>query len=136
LVTRRVPGARPRAGVDLVGSYSAIGYSYHLFELEVERRAAARHSLWPNGQNAWIEQTVAHEVNKLGEFLQNLRRGGNPQKERQRISLGRTDSLPAPLWSYLMALLYCTRVSTCTTIAEADDTVGATPNARLLGEAA
>ena len=45
----------------------------HLLELEVERRAAARHALWHKrlqvpGQDARAEQTVAHEVHKLGEL--------------------------------------------------------------------
>src|SRR6188474_764189 len=42
--------------------------------LELERRAATRHTLGHEplqalGQDARVEQTVAHEVNELGELL-------------------------------------------------------------------
>ena len=46
----------------------------HLLELEVERRAAARHALGHErlqvpGQDARVEQTVAYEVHELGELF-------------------------------------------------------------------
>jgi glutamate-ammonia ligase adenylyltransferase len=49
-------------------------HANHLLKLEIEHRAAARHSLWHErlqvfGQDARVEQTVAHEVNKIGKFF-------------------------------------------------------------------
>src|SRR5215470_6024466 len=46
----------------------------HLLELEVECRSATRHALGyeclqVSGQDARVEQTVAHEVHELGELL-------------------------------------------------------------------
>jgi hypothetical protein len=46
----------------------------HLLKLEVESRAAARYALGYEclqapGQDALVEQTVAHEVHELAELL-------------------------------------------------------------------
>jgi len=75
---RRLPGAVTTARAVALGTRNRgrTGEWYllgHLLELEVESRAAARYALGyeclqASGQDARVEQTVAHEVHKLGEL--------------------------------------------------------------------
>src|SRR5215813_8567852 len=63
---------------------------------------------------------------------QKLRSRGKLHKKRHRISLGRNDSMPEPLWIYLMALLYFTRLTTCSAIADAFDSASHDQLTRML----
>ncbi len=88
--TRRLPGALAPQGVALGACHSSrTGEWYllgHLLEFKVERRAAARYALGyerlqVSGQDAGVEQTVAHEVHELGE----LRVGELERRLEQRV---------------------------------------------------
>ena len=63
---------------------------------------------------------------------QKIHRCGSPQRERHRISLGRWNSMPEPLWVYLRALLYFTNITTCSAIADALDSASHDRLTRML----
>jgi hypothetical protein len=47
---------------------------HHRFELKVECLVTLRYALWhqrfqPFWEDAWVEQTMTHEVHKIGKFL-------------------------------------------------------------------
>jgi len=80
----------------------------------------------PNGERAIVS------IEKLRDYCQRIRATGSPHKKRHRLSLGRGDSMPEPLWIYLMALLYLTNMTTCSAIADAFDRVSHARLTRML----
>ena len=86
---------------------------------------------WP----PWVER--ARALGRALQFLarcieQKLRSRGKPHKNRHRISLGRKDARPEPLWISLMALLYLTNLTTCSAISDALDSVSHDRLTRML----